>query len=338
MAPRPVTIVGGGIAGLALGIFLREKGVPARIIEAGNYPRHRVCGEFICGRGVAILRERGLHAAILRAGGLEGRTVGLFSNGVPARRWSPPSPALCVSRYRLDSLLAELFVQHGGELSTGTRWQGSFTEPGVVRAAGRRPAPRGKWRWIGIKAHARVREPSADLEMHFHRHGYAGAVRLPDGRANICALVRSRKPLRELCQNWRPLLDGMIGGRALDWDETSFSSVAALSFTPPETEPDVCAIGDSWGMIAPLTGNGMSIAIESAELAAIPICEYSRGKIPWSQARARVAAACRSRFANRLRWARAVQNLAFTSLGQTALRLLVAHGQGALPFLFARTH
>jgi 2-polyprenyl-6-methoxyphenol hydroxylase-like FAD-dependent oxidoreductase len=48
---KPITIVGGGLAGLTLGIGLRRRGVPAALWEAGHYPRHRVCGEFICGRG-----------------------------------------------------------------------------------------------------------------------------------------------------------------------------------------------------------------------------------------------------------------------------------------------
>ena len=50
-APRTITIVGGGLAGLTLGIGLRQRGIPAEIFEAGTYPRHRVCGEFISGNG-----------------------------------------------------------------------------------------------------------------------------------------------------------------------------------------------------------------------------------------------------------------------------------------------
>ena len=44
-----ITIVGGGLAGLSLGIALRRRGVPVNLHEAGVYPRHRVCGEFISG-------------------------------------------------------------------------------------------------------------------------------------------------------------------------------------------------------------------------------------------------------------------------------------------------
>jgi len=46
---RSVEVVGGGLAGLSLGLALRRRGVPVTVWEAGHYPRHRVCGEFITG-------------------------------------------------------------------------------------------------------------------------------------------------------------------------------------------------------------------------------------------------------------------------------------------------
>ena len=52
-----VEIIGGGLAGLSLGLGLRARGVPARLIEAGTYPRHRVCGEFITGLDEGTRRE-----------------------------------------------------------------------------------------------------------------------------------------------------------------------------------------------------------------------------------------------------------------------------------------
>ena len=46
---KPLTIAGGGIAGLALGIALRRRSIPVQVLEAAADPRHRVCGEFISG-------------------------------------------------------------------------------------------------------------------------------------------------------------------------------------------------------------------------------------------------------------------------------------------------
>ena len=59
MSLRPITIVGGGISGLSLGIDLQLKGLPVHLFEAGDYPRHRVCGEFLSGQGYRQLQEWG---------------------------------------------------------------------------------------------------------------------------------------------------------------------------------------------------------------------------------------------------------------------------------------
>lgn len=334
---RSVTIIGGGIAGLTLGILLRERKVPVLLHEAGVYPRHRVCGEFICGKGREVLRQAGLEEPILAAGGRKASSLRFFSKGSPARQWKAPPPALCISRYRLDALLAERFTARGGDLRTGARWQHGFHGEGVVRATGRNPAKPGKWRWIGIKAHRLDLGGASDLEMHFGARGYAGVARLGEGRANVCALIRSRGPMRGLEGAWKGILGELAGQPESDWDERSFCAVAGISFLPEKRDPEECRVGDAFGMIAPLTGNGMSIALESAALAAEPLAEYSRGKLPWEQARRKIARDLDSQFLERLRWARIVQNLVFTWGGQAALRML-ARSEWVLHFLLARTH
>ena len=54
---REIRIIGGGLAGLTLGVLLRRENLPVEIWDAGSYPRHRVCGEFVSGRGIEVLRE-----------------------------------------------------------------------------------------------------------------------------------------------------------------------------------------------------------------------------------------------------------------------------------------
>src|SRR6187397_239376 len=100
---KPITIVGGGLAGLTLGIGLRQRGVPVTVWEAAHYPRHRVCGEFISGRGLETLARLDLRKLILRAGGVEARTAAFFSRRTASRPQTLPSPALCVSRFILDN-------------------------------------------------------------------------------------------------------------------------------------------------------------------------------------------------------------------------------------------
>lgn len=85
---KPITIVGGGLAGLTLGVGLRQRGVPVAIHEAGHYPRHRVCGEFISGRGQATLARLGLRELFDQAGAVSARTTAFFFDH-PINRAAP---------------------------------------------------------------------------------------------------------------------------------------------------------------------------------------------------------------------------------------------------------
>ena len=107
-----VEIIGGGLAGLALGLGLRARGVPVRLIEAGNYPRHRVCGEFITGLDHDTRRE--LQLTDILAGARQARGVLWSEPGRPSVRHDLPEVALCLSRYRLDQAMASAFAAAGG--------------------------------------------------------------------------------------------------------------------------------------------------------------------------------------------------------------------------------
>ena len=104
--PEIITIVGGGLAGLTLGIGLRQRGVPVTVWEAGIYPRHRVCGEVISGGGQRSLARLELLSRLQRAETCPAQSVAFFARKtrVPAR--ALPEAALCVSRYILDDWLA----------------------------------------------------------------------------------------------------------------------------------------------------------------------------------------------------------------------------------------
>src|ERR1017187_1696417 len=134
---KPVTIIGGGLAGLTLGIGLRQLGVPVVILEAGTYPRHRVCGEFISGRGQTTLAGLGLGELIGQAAAVSAQTVAFFTATKSTAPRPLPSAAICLSRFTLDAVLAKRFRELGGELLEGERFTRDFGE-GIVRATGRR--------------------------------------------------------------------------------------------------------------------------------------------------------------------------------------------------------
>lgn len=320
---RSITIVGGGPAGLSLGIALRQKNIEVRLYEAGDYPRHKVCGEFISGEGLHHLREWGLIDRLRNAGARDLTTISFLAEQSRLGPRALPAPALGVSRFSLDHLLAKKFAEDGGRLLVRTRWSDGTGSEGCIRAAGRSPGPRSAWRWFGLKAHAREVRLGADLEMHFRRDGYVGLCQLDDEWVNVCGLFRTRDPVPELSRAWPDFLRGPAGTLLSDrlehavLERKTFASVAGLGFSPqPMISPAECAVGDALGMIAPVTGNGLSLAFESAFLAADPLAAYCRGECAWSEAARKIARAQSRRFRRRFWWGFQLQSVAFCPVGR----------------------
>lgn len=336
---KSVTIIGGGLAGLTLGILLRRENVPVAVIEAGKYPRHRVCGEFLSGRGREILRQLGLEEQVPNA--IEGSNCSFHLERRQPVRFCMQQRALCVSRFDLDHFLAEEFQRTGGILKTGARAELKGDDIGVVRATGRRRSNDSRGKLFGLKAHATLSSGArgatrpASLELHFGEREYVGICGLSENRVNVCGLFYSETPIREIHREWKGIFERSVWSdtlRDVVWDEESFSSVAGLTLDRHAPE-DCFAIGDAAAMIPPLTGNGMSMAIESADAALPLLRRYARGEISWSDCVRDHALKWRANFSSRLRWAAFVQRLLFQPTGQRIL-YLGARVAPKLPNLF----
>jgi len=342
---RPITIVGGGLAGLALGIGLRRRGTPVTVWEAGGYPRHRVCGEFMNGRGRQVLAGLGLGELLSEAGALPASEAAFFegNRASPARPLIPP--AICLSRYTMDALLAREFRASGGELRERARWTAEHEDEGVVRASGRRTQPVvNGWRWFGLKVHARGVRLVAAVEMHALEDGYVGLCRLPGDKVNVCGLFRRRAGLDSPAPLPRNLLTGRTGSvlrvrlAGAEFDDDSFCSVAGLALRPARAAARAdCCIGDALTMVPPVTGNGMSMALEAAEIALEPLSAWSRGELDWTRARQTIAQDCDRAFARRLAWARRLQWLMLTPLARGKLGALALRSESLWRLLFAQT-
>jgi flavin-dependent dehydrogenase len=307
---RPITIVGGGLAGLTLGIGLRQREIPVTIWEASHYPRHRVCGEFVSGRGQEVLERIGLLEMFGRAGAISSSTTRFFLDGFSSPLRAIRPPALCLSRFSMDEMLAKHFCALGGELHQNARYESPHGGEGYVFASGRvaKPTVNG-WRWFGLKVHARNVVLEADLEMHTAFNGYVGLCRLHAGEVNICGLFRARPgapgPVPE------QLLAGIPGTllnqrlASAQYDHSSFCSVAGLCLPGQSALPGSdCRLGDALTMIPPVTGNGMSMAFEAAGIAMPFFDAYCRGQMHWESARQSVAQGCDAAFRQRLFWAK----------------------------------
>lgn len=346
---KTITIAGGGLAGLTLGLLLRNEGVPVEVCDAGVYPRHRVCGEFFSGRGLEILKRLGL-PGFPEPLGQAASTVIFYGEGTRTPIFTLADPAVSVDRARLDSLLAEEFQKRGGILKENFRWTEGFHREGVVRATGRRIARNGgetkggNGSYVGLKVHARGMPLCADVEMHFSPEGYVGLSRQRDGTVNICGLFKRNGPVPGAVQRdlsvFAPVLSEPARGKLkeLDFNAHTFSAVAGISLKREyQGSEKECRIGDSICMIPPLTGNGMSLAVESAALSAPVLREYARGTKVWEEVLGEVSQRCKKRFERRLLFAAILQRLAFNRAGRGVLVSLLRTAPGVMKAWFHLT-
>jgi flavin-dependent dehydrogenase len=301
--PRPLEIIGGGLAGLALAGALRRAGAEVTLFEAGSYPRHRVCGEFIAGLSARTTARLGLGP--LLADALRHREVAWCRDGSPIAVQPLPAPALGISRHTLDARLAQAFVAAGGDLRTRERVTELAPRPGRIFATGRRPGS-GSSGWLGLKVHALGLELQRDLEVHLGDDAYVGLSAVEGGRVNVCGLFRRRrigaKEVLVLPAYLRAAGLGALADRLAraELDPESFSAVAAVAFDRRVPAQDRVCLGDACAMIPPFTGNGMAMAFQSAEAALTPLLDYARGRSDWAAARRAIHSALRRRFRLRL--------------------------------------
>jgi len=240
-----------------------------------------------------------------------------------------PDRALCLSRQRLDSAMAESFLAAGGDLQTGQRGP-STPQPGRVLACGRRPDPTSPW--IGLKQHFRGVPLKDDLELHLGKNAYVGLTRVEDDRVNVCGLfpkpARSKNVSLISCLRACGMSELATRLDKATAVEGSFCAVAGLGYG----KSGACSLslGDHQGLIPPFTGNGMTIALQSAALALDPIEQWSRGRAEWNDAVATVRRAWQRRFRHRL----IIGNLLHPWLLSPGRRRIIrlVHCCGLLPF------
>ncbi len=326
-----ITIAGGGLAGLSLAASLRLLEVPVTVLEAGNYPRHRVCGEFISGVSERTLSTLGI--LDLFSDARHHQSLGWYECGKIIHRDTLESPAYGISRHLLDERLRDKVVKLGGSVRTGVRSRPEASD-GFVWAAGRK-ARNGSW--IGLKGHVRNPPQSADLEMHTGNNGYAGLAGVEDGWTNVCGLFRLDRTIKADGADLLPAYLDAGGNRRLagalrkcEWRRGSFSAVAGFELGRQVETPGMLALGDAESMIPPFTGNGMSMAFQAAECAAGPLADWAEGVISWQNAVNRARAAVRRKFRRRLTVAGVLHPILLGPGGRSLLQRLSA--ARCLPF------
>ncbi len=102
-----LAIIGGGPAGTSAAITAARMGAKVALFEARDFPRHKVCGEFVSAESLDLLaglvQDVPETAELLARAPVIKRTRLLFGGRVIEVEVSPP--ALSISRYDLDALL-----------------------------------------------------------------------------------------------------------------------------------------------------------------------------------------------------------------------------------------
>ncbi len=305
-------VIGGGLAGCSAAIQLAQKGHRVGLFEKLRYPAHKLCGEFLSPEAQGSLEKLGVLQAAFQAGANPVRRFRITTRGGLFYDGRLPGMALGLSRAVLDDLLVvragsvgvdvhmgEAAVRLSGDFASGfvvaTR-DAAFTARIVVGAYGKRdkldrmlhrPFLEKNEPRVAFKGHFGGGSLDDEVELHAFNGGYCGLVRIEGGLINACWIAhrdvlkqaggRPEAMIERTLTN-NPLLAERLHSLSFAWD--SFVSVSQISFQRKEVfSGDVCMVGDTAGMIAPACGDGMAMALRSAELAAPLLDAFLHGRL-----------------------------------------------------------
>ncbi|UBM57887.1 FAD-dependent oxidoreductase [Marinilongibacter aquaticus] len=296
-----IAIIGGGLAGLACALQLAHSDFQVSIIEKKPYPRHKVCGEYVGMESYDFLENLGLPLSEWQLPRIQqlhlSHENGQFLN-------TPLAPGgFGISRYKLEHALFRLCQQAGvhfikGNVQNYTKTKGDFSiqtaekqhirSSVCIAAYGKNPPhefkthPEKEQKWFGLKWHAVSDIPATQINLHFFQGGYLGCSQIEQGKTNIC-LLASRESL-QASENRLDVFLEKVAFRNADVrsiftnSELLFDkplSIANIQFSKKYPKPaDLLHIGDAAGMIAPLSGNGMSMALRSSKMLAEEIRKH----------------------------------------------------------------
>ena len=352
-----LAIMGGGLNGLTLAREMARLGWKVALFERKEYPFHRVCGEYLSEEVRPILDHLGYDVS------REAASIKRLEVSAPSGktlRADLPLGGLGISRYRLDHQLARAAQNAGAQLFTKTKvldlqkaqghWQvqtnrGVFASQHLVGSFGKRSNLdrtlnraflRKRSAFIGVKYHLTLDYPDDLIGLHNFPGGYAGVSRVEENRYCLCYLSR-RAPLQErgsfealerevLSQN--PRIKALFENAEFLWDKPMV--INEISFAAkPLAQEGMWFSGDAAGMIVPLAGNGMAMAMAGALLMAPRLNNVLRNKVTLEEAQLDYQRQWNQHFALRLRFGRQLQRF----FGQPRPTEWLVRSLSALPHL-----
>ncbi len=336
-------IIGGGLAGLALAIQLAKENFRVIVLEKETYPFHRVCGEYISNECWNFLENIGYPLSDMDLPVISNLVVSA-PNGKTITHTLTPG-GFGISRYKIDAELAQLAKDNGasvcenekvndvffnGDVFTVKSTSISIKAKCVASAFGKRSNLDVKWKrafaierpgklnnYIGVKYHIKTDAPADTIALHNFADGYCGMSQVENNVYCLCYLTTARNlknagnSIGTMEKNMlykNPFLKNIFSKSLFIREEPV--TIAQVSFIKKEQVTDnMLMVGDAAGMITPLCGNGMSMALHGSKLAAEAITSFLKHTISREQMETMYATQWNILFGKRLRTGRFIQRM-----------------------------
>jgi flavin-dependent dehydrogenase len=367
-----VAIIGGGLAGLTLAIQCAKAGFVTALYEKESYPFHKVCGEYISLESKDFLESVGVDITALQLPIIN--TLNITDGYGNLYNFDLPLGGFGISRFMLDEKLYNLAVQTGVHIFTETKVQnvvfnnqqfaistnhhqhkatiaiGSFGKRSNMDVKLKRqfisPKQGRLQNYVGIKYHIKHPHPEDTIALHNFKNGYCGISKIEGDRYCLCYLTTAEnlkasngsiKQMEATILHKNPKLKDILTTAEFLYNEPL--AISQISFSPKATvENHMLMVGDAAGLITPLCGNGMSMAMHGSKLAFTQIQAYLQNDISRKDMEVNYTNQWKAQFAKRLFIGRFVQRL-FGGNTTTYLFLkIMQHNKWLADTLIKTTH
>jgi menaquinone-9 beta-reductase len=336
-----IAIVGGGLAGLSLSIQLARKNYQVCLFEKEIFPFHKVCGEYISMESWDFLISLGLPLEDWELPRIHQLYI-TSPNGESILE-KLPLGGFGISRYKLDASLAGIAKSAGVHLYENTKVydilfendshsihtsEGLFNAKLACACYGKKSNLDVKWKrkflshsesqnHVGVKYHVKTDMPEHQIALHNFRGGYCGISKIEDGKYCLCYLTKSDNlknndnsipDMEEKILKQNPQLRKLLDEVKVLYKEPL--TISQISFSKKtQIENHVLFIGDAAGMITPLCGNGMSMALHASKIASGVITAFLENRITREEMEISYRKKWSLHFARRLNSGRLLQHI-----------------------------